>query len=108
MDCEGGKGAKRVKKTRKIEEKKGLVWGFNYRFSLVIGCICIECDQSTIGRATRVMAWAVKSKRMADLATGGGLELSVPGGLNAKGAGEIVIRWIAGKAVGEINEELFG
>jgi hypothetical protein len=55
-----------------------------------------------------VVARAVKSKRIAVLATGGRLELSVPGGLKAKGEGEIVIRWVAGKTVSEINEALFG
>ena len=54
------------------------------------------------------MARAVKSKRIADFATGGRLELSVPGGLKAKREGEIAIRRVAGKAVSEINEELFG
>ena len=54
-----------------------------------------------------VIARAVKSKRMADFATVGRLELSVPGGLNAKGEGEIVIRRAVGKAVSEINDELY-
>lgn len=55
-----------------------------------------------------VIARAVKSKRIVDFAAVGKLELSVPGGLNAKGEGEIVIRRVMSKTVEEINEELFG
>ncbi len=46
-----------------------------------------------VTRAT-VIARFVHSKRIADFATVGTVELSVPGGLNAKGEGEIVLRVI--------------
>jgi hypothetical protein len=69
-----------------------------------------------VTRAT-VVSRFVRSKRIADFATVGTVELSVPGGLNAKGEGEIVLRVIppahgkgrqTGQSVDEVNEELFG
>jgi hypothetical protein len=64
-----------------------------------------------------VISRFVRSKRIADFATVGTVELSVPGGLNAKGEGEIIVRVIppangkgrqTGQTVTEVNEELFG
>ena len=34
----GGEGGRGVKGIGEIEEKKWLIWGFNHRFSLVMGC----------------------------------------------------------------------